>query len=410
MIRYTFQELDNIVRRHHNNFTKASAELNIPRRSFSFIYSRAKLNGFYDYQPKNNADRELVRENIRYKKQTQKYQDINRIERKAFRELARYENALEDLSKNILEKLSSLPKPFIPEHKKDTTGSFGLIHFADWHLNELVELDNNKFDWEIASKRLKKYVQESTRFFDAYGIKDVLVVNTGDTLNNDIILDKLLNNVENRANAVVSAFDLFRKVLCDFAKNFNVSVIFCDANETRLTKEIGYTKAVASNNFDSTLYDLLQGYFIDSPVKFLGKGLEVLVSYKGINILALHGHTWGNDLEKSVNKIIAKYALDGINIDYVCSGHIHSTYIGPFWSRSASLVGNNAYNYNALHINGRAGQNAIVFMDDGSRHALSIDLQEAKNEGYALKKELQSYNPTSQDKCHKETTILKIVV
>ena len=410
MIRYTFQELDKVVKKYHNNFTKASQEFKIPRRSFSFIYQQAKINGFYDYRPKNSVDKEIIRENIRYKKQAQKYQDINRIERKAFRELARYENAIEDLSEKILNKLSELPLPTIPRIESDNSASFGIVHFADWHLNELVELENNKFDWEVASKRLRKYVQECARFFNAYGIKDVLVINTGDTLNNDIILDKLLNNIENRANAIISAFDLFRKVLCELSVNFNVSVIFCDANETRLTKEIGYTKAVASNNFDSTLYDLLQGYFIETPIKFLGKGLEVLVSYKGINILALHGHTWGNDLEKSVNKTIAKYALDGINIDYVCSGHIHSTYIGPYWSRSASLVGNNAYNYNALHINGRAGQNAIVFMEDGSRHALSIDLQEAKNEGYALKKDLQSYNPTSQDKCHKETTILKIVV
>ncbi len=41
-------------------------------------------------------DLELLRENVRYRKEKQKAQDVTRIERKGFREHARIENAVEE--------------------------------------------------------------------------------------------------------------------------------------------------------------------------------------------------------------------------------------------------------------------------------------------------------------------------
>ena len=46
-------------------------------------------------------DIELLKENVKYKKQKQKAQDITRVERKSFREFARVENAVEEYSKEL---------------------------------------------------------------------------------------------------------------------------------------------------------------------------------------------------------------------------------------------------------------------------------------------------------------------
>ena len=46
-------------------------------------------------------DLELLRENVRYRKEKQKAQDVNRIERKGFREHARIENAVEAYSEEL---------------------------------------------------------------------------------------------------------------------------------------------------------------------------------------------------------------------------------------------------------------------------------------------------------------------
>jgi len=54
------------------------------------------------FNEENAKDTELIAENVRYKKQTQKFQDTNRIERKAFRENARIENAVEEYAKELV--------------------------------------------------------------------------------------------------------------------------------------------------------------------------------------------------------------------------------------------------------------------------------------------------------------------
>ncbi len=49
-------------------------------------------------------DLSLLKENVRLAKQKQSAQDLNRIERKSFREHARVENAVEKYTKRLLEK------------------------------------------------------------------------------------------------------------------------------------------------------------------------------------------------------------------------------------------------------------------------------------------------------------------
>ena len=46
-------------------------------------------------------DLELLRENVKYRKEKQRAQDVNRIERKGFREHARIENAVEAYSEEL---------------------------------------------------------------------------------------------------------------------------------------------------------------------------------------------------------------------------------------------------------------------------------------------------------------------
>ena len=112
----------------------------------------------YKLQQMEFADRELIDKSVKYKQQTQKFQDINRIERKSFREHARISNALEEYNKeiiNILKKynLKAITKKKCIETKQNVVG---VIHITDTHFNELIDIPNNKYDFKVASKRLKK--------------------------------------------------------------------------------------------------------------------------------------------------------------------------------------------------------------------------------------------------------------
>lgn len=131
------------------------------------------------------TDDELVEQNVRYQKQKQKLQDFSRIERKSFREHARVENAVSEYVKELVEVFKNNPyKPkgvaHITSHK-----AVGVMQLSDIHFNELIDLETNKFDFNVASKRMHKFVIEATTYFKTHGVTDVFVLATGDLMNSD---------------------------------------------------------------------------------------------------------------------------------------------------------------------------------------------------------------------------------
>ena len=83
-------------------------------------------------------DLSLLKENVRLSKQKQSAQDLNRIERKSFREHARVENAVSKYSKKLLKIFeSNTLSKYVVKHKGDNS-AVGVIQFSDVHFNELV--------------------------------------------------------------------------------------------------------------------------------------------------------------------------------------------------------------------------------------------------------------------------------
>ena len=103
------------------------------------------------------ADKEIVQYNIRLAKQKQKFQDLNRIERKAFREGSRLENALVEYNDALIKLLQRNSLDVKLKKNKHDSESVLVCQIADTHFNELVDLESNKYDFTIASKRLQKY-------------------------------------------------------------------------------------------------------------------------------------------------------------------------------------------------------------------------------------------------------------
>ena len=412
MSKYNFslEEISSAIKQYGNKL-RASKALGVSKSVFYDMCDKYNLDKFGDVIEDELTPDELLEYTQNLVRKNQKTQDLNRIERKTWRENTRYTNAIEELSLAILDKVEKLEKSKIEPIVKSPDGDFGIIHLSDLHFGEGVDLDNNKYNWEIAGKRLRKYITESMRIFDAYNIKDVLVVMTGDLVNSDRRLDEVLSNVDNRASIVVGAVQILQQLLTELATKYHISVVSTWGNESRRLQEIGYSKELASDNYDHTIYQLLKGYFLGQPIDFLGEGLEVLINYKGTNIYATHGHTYSGDLEKAINQVKSKYSGEGFTIDYFLSGHIHNSRIGYDYSRAGSLTGNNAYNFNALHINGRATLNTTVFMKNKDRLGFVVDLQNTDGIiGYDIKELLQEYHTKSKEKTQTNTTILKVVV
>ncbi len=357
-------------------------------------------------------DLELLRENVRYRKEKQKAQDVNRIERKGFREHARIENAVSAYSIELIKLFENNKLHKLTKSHKISKRAVGVIQFSDVHFNELVELQNNRYDFKVASQRCQYFVQKASAYFKMNGVSQVVVALTGDLMNSDRRLDELLNQASNRAKATFLAVDIMQQVILDLNKRFNVSVANVVGNEGRANKELGWANSVATDNYDYTIFNCLRYLFKSSKIHFIdGDPSEIVINVAGQNLLLLHGHgAISAGVEKSINQIIGRYSMKGIKIDYVIFGHVHSARVGDTFGRSSSMVGANDYSEKALNLGGRASQNCYVFYDNGNRDGIKVDLQNVDCKGYDIDKTLEAYNAKSAKKKNKTETIFKVVV
>ena len=355
------------------------------------------------------SDKEIVAYNIKLAKQKQRAQDLNRIANKSFRESARTENALVEYNKELISLLQKESLKTTVKNHKDKSKAALVVQIADTHFNELVDIESNKYDFQVASKRLQKYAHNVKRYAEFYGVKNILIAITGDLINSDRRLDEKLSMSTNRAKATFLGVHLLKHFILDLNQVANIQVCCVTGNESRVNEEIGWTAICASDNYDFTIFEMLNLLLPD--IHFIkGGALEVVVEINGKNLLVIHGHQLGKMTSNETGKVIAKYSARGVIIDLIICGHLHETMIRDNICRSASLVGSNSYSEKSLNLSGTAAQNIYIFTNDG-RHDVRIDLQETdKWKGYPINKELEEYNAKSIGKTFEKQTIFKIII
>ncbi len=362
------------------------------------------------------SDKEIIAENVRLAKQRQRFMDSNRIERKSFRQFSRVENAIEEYNIELIKILKNFNlSKYTKIHDTSYSKAVGIFHLTDTHFNELVELSINKSDFNILAKRCKKFVSQAKKYFKLFDVTNILFAMTGDMLNSDRRLDELLNQSTNRSKALVLSIHIIKQMLIDLNQDFNIKVAAVTGNESRKTKDIGWSDIITSYNYDFDVYEFLKYLFLDCDgIEFsdIDNPLEKVVDVGGQNVLLAHGHQLtGSKLEQTIQKIVGKYTDRGISIKFVIFGHLHSCRIGDTYARGSSMVGANAYSDEGLHLVSKASQNIHIIYDEGSRDSIRIDLQDVDNiDGYDVEKELEAYHAKSVDKIHKEVPIMKIVI
>lgn len=345
--------------------------------------------------------------------QNQKRRDLSRMKRKEVREESRIVGTLEEIAKNIkdvLDKKSLSKLSVVHDDKK--SGSVGVIHLSDIHFNELIDIKSNKYNFDIAAKRLFLLAERAKTYFHAFGVTDVLIAMTGDLMNSDRRLDEMLNAASNRTKATFLAVDILQQFIIDINKDFNVSVAYVSGNESRVNPEIGWNDNIVSDSYDTMIFYILKKVFEGAKgISFIeGDCSELTICMNGVNILMMHGHGCINgSVEKSIEQVKGRYASHNIIIDYVIFGHIHSAIVGDHFARSSSLCGSNAYNEKSLNIRGRASQNIYVIHKNKLIDGVKVDLQIIDGKQYDVDNSLAEYNQKSEIKARNARTIFQVI-
>lgn len=346
--------------------------------------------------------------------QKQKKIDLSRIRRKETREESRMIGTLEEIAKNmnLVLKGKNLSKLSV-YHKPKNGTSVGIIHLSDIHFNELIDIQSNKYDFNIASKRLFLLAERAKTYFHALGVTEILIAMTGDLMNSDRRLDEMLNAASNRTKATFLAVDILQQFILDLNKDFNITVAYVSGNESRVNPEIGWNDNIVSDSYDTMIFYILKKVFERSKGIYFIEGdcSELTICINDVNILMMHGHGCINgSVEKSIEQVKGRYASHGVIIDYVIFGHIHSAIVGDHFARSSSLCGSNAYNEKSLNIRGRASQNLYVIHENKLIDGVKIDLQITDGEQYAVDDTLAEYNQKSEQRGKETRTIFQVVV
>lgn len=368
-------------------------------------------------EEKKKANLDVLLQSSQVMRQNQRLQDTSRVERKIFREDSRYINLLETLNKELIDLIPKIPllKTNIKKNKiKNNDILCGCIQISDVHGNELInstEMINNQYDFEVASARLKKYVDKADEIFKAKKISHIFIAFLGDLINSMRRTDEYLNAATNRMKATLLVTHLLKEMILDLlSRGYSLTIGSVTGNESRVGDFNEFSAMVVTENFDFLIHNILKIMFEKhKQITFVeGDYKELVVNIEGFKTLILHGDSIRN-IDKDIKGLYSRYALKGILLDYILFGHLHEAYISDLFSRSSSLCGANAYSEKALNLSSRASQNIHIFYRDKSVDSFKLDLQNVNREdGYNVIEELKAYNAKSSQKLHSPTTILEI--
>lgn len=337
--------------------------------------------------------------------QNQKKQDLNNQLRKTNRETFRLYNCVEDVYNEYIELLKKvdLSKFKITNHKEKKNSKTAILQLSDIHANELItpsESFNNEYNFDILSKRMKKFITESMKEFDNNNVSNVLIAMTGDCLNSSRRLSEKLAMNSSLTCASLLLTYILEQVIIELSKKYNISVTCVVGNESRIEQvEMDSQNILATTNYDFLIYNNLRMIFRNEPINFITPKnyIQNVVSLKinkdkVFNALFTHGHILKNCSESNIPSIMQQYMYNQIKIDGIFIGHFHHARCGDILSVSGCMCGANSYTSNDLKFITRASQNIYIINDDLSYKAIKIDLQNVNGyDGYSIKEELEQY-------------------
>lgn len=342
---------------------------------------------------------EMEKFNIRLMKEIQNLRDKNTQLRKHNRLTFRDLNNSEELLKELVETIKDIDLNVeINNFEIKNKSKKGILQLSDLHLDMIIQEQNNVFDFEIASQRLKKHILSSIKVFKDNNITDIYVVNTGDTITSNRRDSEKNNRATSRARAFSIAVKLICLSLIELSKYFNVYYATCSSNESRIEEIMEYDDFGASDNFDVMLYNVLSILLENKGINFIDTELveaiiPIDIDGKQFNLLATHGSNIGDSgIQKKIQEIKGKWASRGTLIDYVIFGDKHATMISCKFSRSGALCGGNGYSDSGLGFDSRPSQNCYIINKDKSVDGYKFDLQDVENiKGYNIENELNKF-------------------
>ena len=245
-----------------------------------------------------------------------------------------------------------------------------ICHITDWHIGYIISNCNgNNFNWEIANERIDKYISECKKYIKLYNIRQVLVISTGDMIENSYMRETQAHNCEFlQSMQIHKVTKLMYRLLVALAEDSNVVFGGIAGNHDRMSgdKKKNYEGDNANVLITEHIKDLVDvsGCERISILDTNYNDSEINIAVCGLSCKFIHGDKYKND-RYNLAKIISS---DNQFYDLIFSGHLHNFSIesenhGRYAISTGCLSGFNDFSKN-FYCSSVASQTIAILKDN----------------------------------------------
>lgn len=301
-----------------------------------------------------------------------------RDENTEYRKLLRSEARIEAFKEDIVKAISELPplNIIVPCTKKSNNKIEAILMLSDLHIGTLCDNFYNKYNSEIALKRLTKLSHEVREYCQLNKVDVLHILNMGDLIDGYIHTNARIKQEFNVTKQVIVAAEYISKLLNELS-NVAPTVTYrsCIDNHSRMTPNL--RESIEAENFNKLIDWYLVERLKDSSIKFIfdniDDGIGKFTLLNGKKVIFVHGH------QDSTNTAMQHFmgATEEF-IHYVLLAHEHSEKVKTYQNvkviTNGSLVGTESYALSKRLFN-KPSQTLLIFKDDNlSNISISLNI------------------------------------
>ena len=299
--------------------------------------------------------------------------------RNSYKRLIRDNARVEDFKEMLVEATKNLsPLPIIKRRQNNNSNVEAILLISDLHIG--VECDNfyNKYNSEIAKKRVSKLVDDTIMYCNRNNVHKLNVCNLGDLVHGIIHTSARLEQEMDVTQQIMTAAEILAEALCrlqEAAPVVTYRSVVDNHSRAIASKEESIEKENFSNIIDWWVKERLKNSSIQFENDNIDEGIGKFKLYNGKNVMFAHGH---ND---SINSVFQSWVgATGEYIHYCLIGHYHCEKFKSFQNSriivNGSIVGTEQYAL-SKRLFSKPSQTLLVFENDNTLNiSIDLDIQE----------------------------------
>ena len=353
----------------NNNLLSWQDIADLVEEKYNILHSRHWYSRYYDdyiasyqgYQPQEVDEIEIdpyQEKLLNLQKEKVKISDERNQNRAYVRRLAR-EDTLKEIALEAVKNLSN--KKLLPTYDKPlkvNNNKEAILLLSDWHYGFDFVNPWNKYNPEIAKKRISKLLSETIRFCKEQDVTNINILNLADLIAGRIHLTIRLESRIDVITQIMEVSEILAEFLNELTRYFNVNYYSCTDNHSRI--EPDKTQSLDLESL-CRITDWFLKWRLGNSVEFhdnqFGEDI-ITLNVLNHNILGVHG-----DRDKQ-NSVIEKMTLlTRKSYDLTCTAHLHhfsaDEHTGTRLVSNGSLMGTDSYAKN-LRLYSKPSQTLII--------------------------------------------------